>query len=204
MMHHNVRRGNVDLMKRTIPVADIKYPKEANSPSYHPQDLIPKVHPCLFVICHTNISIPQLTYRCCLRIGVAFLESTASYTQSSEKIPKITSVQEYAELETRFRNHYREYKQLGNNLNRQRKFVEAIEAAEADKSAGIASIEYKDVKTKFEQANGASEDKWQNLISMSERYVALHAELVAMKDEMWRAFREDKIVNEIDQNGVVA
>ncbi|KAG2176405.1 hypothetical protein INT43_005639 [Umbelopsis isabellina] len=131
-------------------------------------------------------------------------ESTASYTQLSEKIPKITSVQEYAELEKRFRNHYREYKQLGDDLNRQRKFVEAIEAAEADKSAGIASIEYKDVKTKFEQSNGASEDKWQSLISMSERYVSLHAELVAMKDEMWRAFREDKIVNEIDQNGVVA
>jgi hypothetical protein len=108
------------------------------------------------------------------------------------------------DLETRFRNHYREYKQLGDDLNHQRKFVEAIEAAEADKSAGISSIEYKDVKSKFEQSNGASEDKWHNLMTMSERYVALHAELVAMKDEIWRAFREDNIVNEIDQNGIVA
>ena len=122
-----------------------------------------------------------------------FIESTESYANVVEKVPRVTTLEEYSDLESSFRSHYREYKQLNDELNQQRSFLEAIEAVEAEHPK---SLGYKDVKTKFEQSTHLGEDKWYALMTMSERYVSLHAKLVAMKDEIWRAFREDNLVSE--------
>lgn len=102
-------------------------------------------------------------------------------------------MEEYSDLESSFRSHYREYKRLNEELNQQRSFLEAIEAVEAEHPK---SLSYKDVKARFEQSTHLGEDKWYALMTMSERYVSLHAKLVAMKDEIWRAFREDNLMSE--------
>lgn len=120
-------------------------------------------------------------------------ESTESYANVVGKIPRVTTLEEYNDLESSFRSHYREYKQLNDELNQQRSFLEAIEAVEAEHPK---SLGYKDVKVKFEQSTHLGEDKWYALMTMSERYVSLHAKLVAMKDEIWRAFREDSLGSE--------
>jgi hypothetical protein len=127
------------------------------------------------------------------------LESTESYSNAVETVPRITTLEEYHDLESNFRTHYREYKQLSDELNQQRFFLEAIEAVEVDHPTNLA---YRDVKAKFEQISNSDEDKWYNLITMSERYVTLHTKLVAMKNEIWRAFREDNLVNDINENGL--
>ncbi|GAB5587896.1 hypothetical protein Unana1_02796 [Umbelopsis nana] len=129
-------------------------------------------------------------------------ESTESYNHNLERVPRITSLEDYMDLESRFRSHYREYKQLSDELNQQSAFLEAIEMMEAEHPSGLTAIAYKDVKSKFEQLGNTGEDKWYNLMTMSERYVSLHAELVAMKKEIWRAFREDNLVNDMNVNGL--
>lgn len=131
-----------------------------------------------------------------------FPDSTESYNHIDEKVPRITTLEEYVDLESRFRSKYREYKQLSDELNQQGTFLEAIEAVEAEHSSGLTAIAYKEVKSKFEQYTNAGDDKWYNLMTMSERYVSLHAELIALKNEIWRAFREDKLVNDINENGL--
>jgi len=129
-------------------------------------------------------------------------ESTESYNHNLERVPRITSLEDYMDLESRFRSHYREYKQLSDELNQQSAFLEAIEMVEAEHPSRLTAIAYKDVKSKFEQLGNTGEDKWYNLMTMSERYVSLHAELVAMKKEIWRAFREDNLVNDMNVNGL--
>lgn len=129
-------------------------------------------------------------------------ESTESYNHNLERVPRITSLEDYMDLESRFRSHYREYKQLSDELNQQSAFLEAIEMVEAEHPSRLTAIAYKDVKSKFEQLGNTGEDKWYNLMTMSERYVSLHADLVAMKKEIWRAFREDNLVNDMNVNGL--